>query len=284
MSEPIALLVDSGVNLPADILSLKGVYQVPLTIIYGEQIYEDNVSITSSEIYRRLDAESPTTSLPSGQAIHDVISKIIDDGYKNVLVITISSRLSGTYQSIKLAFDEQPSLTVGFIDTKNAAIGAGMQAAYAKELIDHGHSLADILLTLEKNVSNTVIYISLPTLEYLKRGGRISSLSSFIGSSLNIHPIISCDPDGLIFVPAKSRGRSKSIKKMIQLGEEFIDSADSYDIAIVYTNCPDDAISLSNTIKQVFPNYRKLHFSQASPVLGIHTGPDAVGLAIMKLP
>lgn len=122
----------------------------------------------------------------------------------------------------------------------------------------------------------------MPTLTYLKRGGRISTIASLIGTGMNLHPVISCNSDGEIFTPVKARGRKRSIKKMLQEGLSFVGGDTGYDIAAIHTNCPEDAKLFSELLKTTFPNYRKFYFSQASPVIGIHTGPDALGFTILK--
>lgn len=284
MSDKIALLVDSGVNLPPEIASLPGVYVVPLTIVYKETSFRDSLDISPKEIYDQLDSEQPTTSLPKGQDIHKYFEDILADGYQKVIVMTISGNLSGTLNAIKLISEEFPTLTTAFVDTKSAASGSGLQAAYAKELIDKWQDFDTVLPLIEASVKNAVIYLSLPTLEYLKRGGRIGLVSSLVGSTLNIQPVISCNADGVIHTVEKARGRKRSLEKMIGVGQRFLKDGANYDIAIVYGACLDDALAFAENVKAHFPNYRKCHISQVTPVLGIHTGPDAIGFALFQLP
>lgn len=283
MAEKIALLVDSGVNLPIEIASLPGVYEVPLTIVYNNGTYRDSLEISPKEIYERLDTEQPTTSLPSGQDIHNYLEKIIKDGFNKLIVMTISGNLSGTLNAIKLVAADFPQLTTAFIDTKSAASGSGLQAAFAKELIDKFQDFNTVVPLIQNNVTNSEIYLSLPTLEYLKRGGRIGLVSSLVGSTLNIHPVISCNNEGVIHTVEKARGRKKSLQKMIACGQKFIEDTHTYDIAIVYADCLDDALEFAEIIKETFPNYRKCHITQATPVLGVHTGPDAIGFALLRI-
>lgn len=282
MTQSIALLVDSGMNTPDEILSLPGVYEVPLNIIYKEAIYTDKVDISPKEIYDRLSIEIPSTSLPNGKTIHEIFEKIVANGHQEVLVMTISSGLSGTFNALKLMSEDFPELTSAFIDTKSVAIGGGLQAAYAKELIDSQMPLQDILNILQSKVEQSQVYFTLPTLEYLKKGGRIGLVSSVIGSALNLHPVVSCNQDGIYHTVAKARGRKRSIQKMLHTGELFMGEASSYDLAVAHTYCEADAEELAGILKTIFPNFRKFYFSQASPALGIHTGPDAIGFTILK--
>lgn len=283
MKDNIALLVDSGLNVPNETLALPGVYEVPLTIIYNEQSFTDKIDITTAEIYDRLDSELPKTSLPQGERIYQTLERIVNDGYTHLIVMTISSKLSGTYNAIKLMTEEFPQLTVTMVDTKSAAIGGGLQGIIAKELIDSDKAFNELVSLIEKNVTLSRIYFSLPTLEYLKRGGRISSVTSLIGSSLNLHPVISCNSAGEIWTPTKARGRKKSIQKMINEGIDFLEEGDGYDLVAIHTNCESEALPFVEALKNAFPNYRHFYFSQASPVIGIHTGPDALGFSILKI-
>lgn len=282
MTHTIALLVDSGINTPEEILSLPGVYEVPLNIIYKDAIYTDRLDITAEEIYHRLDEEIPSTSLPNGHTIHSMLEKIVENGHTDLLIMTISTGLSGTFNALKLMAEDFPTLNTHMIDTKSVAIGGGLQSAFAKELIDQGQSFQEIIAKLEDNVSKSQVYFTLPTLEYLKKGGRIGLVSSVIGSALNLNPVVSCNTDGVYHTIAKARGRKRSIQKMLHASQQFLADATSFDVAVAHAFCDKDARELAQTVKELYPNFRKFYFSQASPALGIHTGPDAMGLTILK--
>ncbi|QIL45874.1 DegV family protein [Vagococcus coleopterorum] len=282
MTKQIALLVDSGMTLPEEILALPGVYEIPLNIIYKDAVYTDKVDITAEDIYARLDEEIPSTSLPSGQTIHYIMEKIIADGYQELLIVTISSGLSGTHNAVKLIAEDFPQLTCALIDTKSITLGGGLQGAYAKELIDHGLSLTECEEKLNTLVSESRVYFSLPTLEYLKKGGRIGLVSSVIGSALNLHPVVSCNEDGVYHTAAKARGRKRSVAKMVETASDFIGDSTSYDMGVAHAFCETDARNLAAFLKDTFPHIRNFYFEQASPALGIHTGPDAFGMTVLK--
>ncbi|WEG73461.1 DegV family protein [Vagococcus intermedius] len=281
MTNSIALLVDSGMDVPKEVLQKEGVYEIPLNIIYKDAVYTDKKDITDTEIYARLDEEIPSTSLPSGQSISDILEKIIADGYTKLVVATISSGLSGTHNALKLMLEDFPELTTVMIDTKCIAIGGGLQGVYAKELIDSGLDLTSIRTRLNDMVKNARVYFSISTLEYLKKGGRIGLVSSVIGSALNLHPVISCNEDGVYHTIAKARGRKRSLEKMIQDAEAFVKDHSSYDIGVAYTACIEDATKLAETLKQRLPNYNHFYFHPVSPALGIHAGPDGLGFGIL---
>lgn len=280
MSNKIALLVDSGMDLPTEIIAKEGVYVIPLNIIYKDHVYIDKVTITSKEIYDRLETEVPSTSLPDGQAIHDILEQIIADGYTQLIVGTISSGLSGTNNMLNLMVKDFPQLESFVLDTKSIGIGGGVQGYYAKRLIDEGLPFAEITKTLAAHVSDSRVFFSIPTLEYLKKGGRIGLVSSILGTALNLNPVISCNTDGIYHTVSKARGRKRSIEKMLSAVEEFIGNHPAYDIGVAYGNCIDEARELTEVVKQRFPNCQKLFFDEVSPALGIHTGPGVIGMGV----
>lgn len=280
MSNKIALLVDSGMDLPTEIIAKEGVYVIPLNIIYKDHVYIDKVTITSKEIYDRLETEVPSTSLPDGQAIHDILEQIIADGYTQLIVGTISSGLSGTNNMLNLMVKDFPQLESFVLDTKSIGIGGGVQGYYAKRLIDEGLPFAEITKKLAAHVSDSRVFFSIPTLEYLKKGGRIGLVSSILGTALNLNPVISCNTDGIYHTVSKARGRKRSIEKMLSAVEVFIGNHPAYDIGVAYGNCIDEARELAEVVKQRFPNCQKLFFDEVSPALGIHTGPGVIGMGV----
>ena len=281
MNEKIALLVDSGMDLPPVYLARPGVYQIPLQIIYPEKVYTDKVDITATEIYARLKTAIPSTSLPDGASIQKILDQIIADGYTQIVIVTISSGLSGTNNMLQLMLADTPALKGFTIDTKSIGIGGGVQAAYAKELIDRGLSLKELQPILEAKINSSRVFFSIPTLEYLKKGGRIGLVSSILGTTLKLQPVVSCNHDGIYHTVGKARGRKRSIEKMLKCLEEFIGQCQKYDIGVAYGDCLEEAEELLEHIKIRFPHYNQLFIDSVSPALGIHTGPGVLGLGVL---
>ncbi len=278
----IALLVDSCMDVPKIFLKKAGIYEIPLKVIYKDKIYTDKVDITAEEVYERLAEEIPKTSLPEGEDILRILQQILEDGYQKVIICTISSGLSGTNNMLNMMARDFKDLESYVLDTKNIGIGSGLQGVHAYHLIKKGLPFDEIIQILEKNVLDTKVFFSIPTLEYLKKGGRIGLVSSILGTALNLNPVISCNSDGVYHTVGKTRGRKKSIEKMLRLVEEFIENYHSYDIGISYGNCLEDAKQLAEEVKQRFPDIREFFMDEASPVLGVHTGPGLLGMAICR--
>jgi len=196
------IIIDSTVDLPAELRERTRV--VPLSVRFGEEEYLDSVTINYQQFYEKLLTcnDLPCSSQPSPDSFETVYQSITDAGDEAV-VLTISSRLSGTYQSACIAAEEFSNIYV--VDTMTAAIAAGVLAQYALKLADDGLCAKDIAAKLEEEKGNVRLFAVLDTLEFLKRGGRLSATAALAGSLLNIKPVITVR-DGTIDVVGKARG------------------------------------------------------------------------------
>lgn len=284
MTKKIALLVDSGMDVPTPVIEKGGVYVVPLNIMYQTDIYLDKIDISAKEVYDRLDEEIPKTSLPSIPFIEKTIEKIIEDGYTDLICITISSGLSGTHNALRLMLEDwQEQLPSAIVDTKSIGIGGGVQGAYAKDLIDSGLDFDTIVTKLKDIQPRGRVFFSIPTLEYLKKGGRIGLVTSILGNALNLHPLISCNEDGIYHTINKARGRKRSIKKMKDAIRETIGSSRTVYLGVAYGTCIDDALELISELKEEFPFIETIYLDEVSPVLGVHTGPGIIGVGVLPI-
>ena len=277
-SEKIAILVDSGCDVPETIAQADNLYVIPLKIIYQNAEYTDKLDITAEEIYDRLPIEIPKTSLPEGAYIQKIFEQIVADGYEKVLAITISSGLSGTFNSVRLVAQDFPSLETFMFDTKNIGIGAGVHAIRAAELITSGSSFDAITKVLTNEVKCSKIFFSVATLEYLQKGGRIGLVSSIVGNMLNLNPIISCNDDGVYYTVAKSRGRKKSLEKAAKLVKDFVGNHQKVRLFVAHGNAAKEALLLVDALKASIPQAIEVLYGQISPALVVHTGPGLIGI------
>uniref|UniRef100_UPI00403F24F9 DegV family protein n=1 Tax=Candidatus Enterococcus willemsii TaxID=1857215 RepID=UPI00403F24F9 len=283
MKNKIALLVDSGTDVPQDLMEKYGIFMIPLKIIYKNQTYTDKVDITPEEVYERLTMEIPSTSLPDGEGIQQIFDEIQAQGYRQVVVVTISSGLSGTYNMLRLMGEEQKALQVYVLDTKSIGIGAGLQAIYAAELIDEGRPWADIIKTLEQKVQESKVFFNVATLEYLQKGGRIGLVASIVGTALKLNPTISCNEEGIYHTVAKTRGRKKSLEKMIQLVQEVIGMHRHFRLAVAQGDAMEEALWVKQLLEEKFPQAKEILFGPISPALVVHTGPGLLGIGVQLL-
>ncbi|GFH43110.1 hypothetical protein Hs30E_16610 [Lactococcus hodotermopsidis] len=282
-SEKIAILADSGCDVPDELLKADNFYTIPLKIIYKDGDYTDKVDITAEEIYAKLPTEIPKTSLPEGSVINDLFEKIAACGFEKVIVVTISSGLSGTFNSVRLAAANFKSLEIFMLDTKNIGIGAGVQAVHAAELVNSGASFDEITQKLTDDITKSKIFFNVATLEYLQKGGRIGLVTSILGNALKLNPIISCNDDGVYYIVAKSRGRKKSLEKSVQLVKEFIGNHQKFRLVVAHGGALEEGLEIVETLKNMFPHAIEVLFGQISPALVVHTGPGLIGLGAQIL-
>ncbi|MDQ6110551.1 DegV family protein [Enterococcus gallinarum] len=281
--EKIALLVDSGTDVPAEIMSQYGMYMLPLQIIYKDRTYTDKVDITAEEIYQRLPQEIPSTSLPDGETINKIFDRIKADGYEKVLAVTISSGLSGTYNVVRLMGEQRNDLDIFVLDTKNIGIGAGLQAIRAAELLNEGITWQELKEQLLQEVVRNKVFFNVATLEYLQKGGRIGLVASILGNALKLNPIISCNDEGIYYTVAKSRGRKKSLDKTVELVKQYIGNHKQFRLAVAQGDALAEAKEMKTRLEQEFPQVKEIFFGQISPALVVHTGPGLLGVGVQLL-
>lgn len=274
----IAVLTDSGCDLSPELIQKWNIRILPLMVCYpdGTQ-YKDGVDITPDEVYRQLPHNVPSTSLPPMQDTIDLLNALKEEGYTDILAVMISSGLSGTSNMVRLAAEEVTDIQVHVFDTRTLSGGEGFLAIHAAELIQKGLSAQEILPALEKERSNISVFYSIPTLEYLKKGGRIGGVSALVGSLLDIKPIIAVNEEGKYFPMAVSRGMKKAVSKMKQKVEEVLETS-QLKLAILHGAAPEEAQKLAEFFKQ-HKNVLDLYIGQISPALGVHTGPGLIGFA-----
>jgi len=285
--DKIAILVDSCADVPTELIQKYGMYIIPLSIIYKDSIYSDGVDITSKEVYDNFNIEIPQTSLPTGGTILNIFERIVFDGYEKVLAITISGSLSGTYNFIRLLSDSFEGLDVFVVDTKCVALGSGMTAILAAENLEKGFSWEELKKATVESVTKTKILFCVPSLKYLHKGGRIGLVSSIIGGRLDIKPIISCNEDGILYSDAKIRGWKNSLRKMIELLEQYFlslsPSPQSYNIAIAHGNAYDEAAIVKEKLVEKFKDYDAIYEGLVSPVISVHAGPGVIGVGVQAI-
>lgn len=283
--EKIAILIDTGTDVPANLIKEYGLYTVPLKIIFSDGEYSDGIDLTASELYQRLPQEIPKTSLPDGQSVLATIAEIKAAGYDKLLIITISSGLSGTYNLLHLLTEHYEGLDTYVLDTKNISIGSGFLAIWAAECLRQGMDWTTLKATMNDHVSRAKVFFCLETLEYLQKGGRIGMVTAVLGTAFNLKPVISCNPDGIYYTMAKVRGRHQSIHKIIDLAEEYSKKGQRYNLAIYGSGRSglEEAAKIREEILRRLPNHHMVFESELGCCLGVHVGPGLVGIGVHLL-
>lgn len=280
----IAILTDSCADVPQHILEkYDNIFVVPLIVNYSYGQFRDKIDIQPDEIYQNFEKEIPKTSLPSGEEISKYMKSMVDAGYTDVLVVTISSGLSGTFNFMKIVSAEFSELNFKFIDTKNIGIGAGIAVVHAAELIEAGMAFDQVAENVLAVTKRTSVYFCVKTLEYLRKGGRIGLVSSTLGTMLGIIPIISCSKEGVYYTVKKLRGRQKALTEAWNMVVEKAKSAKKYRIAIAHGGAAQEAAQLLEMMKQALPVNCEIYTGQISPALVVHTGPGLIGVGIQVI-
>lgn len=281
--EKIAILTDSGTDVPPELVEQYGIYVIPLKIIYKDRTYTDKVDISPEEVYERLPIEVPSTSLPDGEAITEIFDQIRSDGYERVLAITISSGLSGTFNIVRLISESIPALDIFCRDTKNIGIAAGLQVIAAAKMLDEGISWEALKEKTAANAARGRIFFNVATLEYLQKGGRIGLVAAVLGTALKLNPIISCNEEGIYYTVAKARGRKKSLEKTFNLIKEYVGNHKNIALAVAHGQAEEDAKDFYQKLKEAFPQAKEILFGTISPALVVHTGPGLLGIGVQIL-
>lgn len=240
----IAILADSGYNVRED--RGKSIFVVPLYITNGKEAKKDTVKISADELYEKINTEVYKTAAPSVDDFREKISYIKDLGYDKILAISLSSNLSGTYNSMKLAL-ESSNTDYKLLDSKFASLASGLLVSYGTKLIEDGKNLEEIYEILKKKRSYIRIFGLVSDLKYLIRGGRISHVKGLIGSMLKITPILKIGEDGTIDKFKTLRGQDKALKYMTAYVINELKTFESYYLGLSYGKSKDDIRSIKKT-------------------------------------
>lgn len=274
----VKIVVDSTVDLLPEIKEQMTV--VPLSVRFGEVEYQDGVTITAEKFYEMLvkSEQLPTTSQPTPAAFEDVYRELVEAGHE-VLVITIASKLSGTYQSATIAAEEFPG-KVFVCDSRTAAIASGVLAEYALQLVEQGLGAEEILDELMEARKKVSLYAIVDTLEYLKKGGRLNSAVALVGGMLNLKPLI-CVEDGEIKTLGTARGMKKAYASLTQEVEKSGGVDYNKPVMLGYTGQSDAQLReyMALNAEMWAPD---TDVSIVGATIGVHAGPGAVAVACFK--
>lgn len=281
--QKIALVTDSTCDLDTDTLREYNIHTFPLRVIYKDREYRDGVDITADEVYKRLEYEVPTTSLPSAYEVISLFQQLKEEGFTHIVSVNISSGLSGTYDMIRNAAKEIKDVIIEVIDSGALSIGLGIPVLEGAKAVKNSLSFDKVVERINQAIKNTKVYFVLSTLEYLRKGGRIGHVAGIVGELLNVKPIISIGDDGKYYTYAKARGRNQSLSKLFDIVKERLEGTqDWFDIGVLHGGAEKEAEDFLSSVKRL-PNIKKIYTGQISPVMGVHTGPGLIGLVIHKV-
>lgn len=271
----IRLIADSTCDITIKDCERMGVELIPLKVTIDGKTYLDKFELTNEEFYEKMaKAEDiPVTTLASP---HDFMGKFDEYPDDDIICITVSSKLSGTYQSAVIAKEETGRNNIHIIDSCNVSLGAGILVEYAAKMIENGEKAADIGAKLNEIAPKIELYAAVDTLKYLVKGGRLGKASGAVGSLLGIKPILRVK-DGVIENVSKERGLAKALSKMKSLIEENTDYLEN-DFPITYGHSNNES-GMESLMAQMSRSGSRYFIGS---VVGTHAGPGAVGIAVVN--
>jgi DegV family protein with EDD domain len=276
----VAVVTDSTAYIPKDLCQKYNIRVAPQILLWGEQTYYDGVDIQPSEFYERLKTAKvmPSTSQVTPSTFHQIFSELTQEGM-DVLAVLIAEPLSGTIASAVQAREMLPGARIEIVDSWSTAMAMGFQVLAVAKIAQQGASLQECRELAEKARQHVGVVFAVDTLEFLYRGGRIGGASRFLGTALNIKPILEL-VNGRVEAINKVRTRKKSIEMLLNLAEQRIGGRQPVRLATLHANAAEEARELLELGNQRIGAV-ELIFSEVSPVIGTHAGPGTVGLAFM---
>lgn len=285
--QKIAILTDTGTNTPADFMAEHDIRAAALRINYSDGTsYRSGKDISAQELVARFAQEIPSTSLPSPSEIREVLEQARADGYERAVFVTISAGLSATNQTVQMVADQMEDFPVVVVNTRSIGIAAGLVVMAAAEMVEEGVAFQQLGRRLDALSRQTRVYFSTKTLDYLRKGGRISEAVYRLGSFLDIKPVITCDKGGYYVAARKARGWQRSLDAEVNLAVAHAVEVDApVRLAICCSEGNDHFDELEAALRErlsdrAIPVVGPVVRSAISPDLLVHTGPDLVGIGI----
>jgi DegV family protein with EDD domain len=277
----VAIVTDSAADLPPDLAAELGIRVVPLLVRFGTQEFRAGLDLSTADFWTRMlapDAPFPTTAAAAPGAFADAFADAFAAGAESVVCVTVGSRLSGTFASAEIGAKQHPGREIHVVDSMSASMGVGHLAILGTELAAAGGTGAAIAATLRERAGDLDLYVALDTLEYLRKGGRISAARAAIGTMLSVKPIITV-VDGVVETADRVRSRAKARERVIEL----LTARPVERIAILYT-VVDDIEAFRDAVVAKLPggvDPARVSVVTVGPSVGPHLGPGAVGAVFL---
>ena len=278
----VRIITDSAADFEPWELKEMRIQCIPLTVIFGDTEYHENENLTKEEFYSKMRASDgfPKTSQPSPQILMDLFGEAVEQG-DEAIYLTISSALSGVYQSAVLGKRLVDSEDCFVVDSRNATGGQRILVQEAVKLRDQGKTAEQIAAGVKEIRDRIVLYACMDTLEYLYLGGRISHTTYKLGTLANIKPIITVDSEGRVQVPAKAMGMRKGMDFLCKRHLTQVPDMD-YPFYVMYTNNREVAQTLVKRLEEAGISVPEEQIIQVGAAIGSHIGPEACGLVYVR--
>ena len=284
---PVAVVTDSTADLASEMAAAAGIRVVPLYVQFGSEEFQAGVDLTTEQFWARLlapGAPFPKTAAPSPGTFRATFAACFADGAEAIVCPVIGTKLSGTFSSATLAAQGLPAREIHVIDTGSTSMSTGIPALMAAEMAAAGASGADIAAYVESRLSDIDLFVAVDTLDYLRKGGRLSAAQAVIGSMLSVKPIITV-VDGLVVNAERQRTRAKARALVI----ERIAAKPVERLAILHTptSTPEEVAAFRDQLIAAIPGGvapERITTGLIGASTGPHLGPDLMGAAFLRRP
>ncbi|XUW99760.1 MAG: DegV family protein [Dehalogenimonas sp.] len=278
---PVRIVTDSTADLPEELVTQFDITVVPQIIRLGNSVYREGIDISRNEFYDKLinGDISPNTSQPSPQQFVEVYQQNESEAQDGILSIHVSKKLSGTYdsalQGAKLA---QIKCPLEIVDTQSASMGLGLLVLLAASMAKKGMRLGEIADEIRKRSKDIRLLGFFDTLKYCAAGGRIGKVKAFIGSVLNVKPLVTLR-EGELYPIGQVRSRTKGFQRLM----EFLREGKPESLVVIHSTTPDEARTMAKYVTGVHPG-KPVIVSQFSAAVGSHTGPGTLFVGFLNQP
>ena len=272
----VRIVTDSTCDLPHDLVTAYNIVVVPLTVFFGEEAFLDGVEISGDEFYDRMRSSHvlPRTSQPSVEQFREAYEKLAEET-DEIVSIHLSTRLSGTLNAASVAREELAGVAhIDLIDSYTVSLGLGLVVLEAAAVAANGGKLEEVVAATRRAMDRVSVRVVVDTLEYLQKGGRIGRARSLLGSVLSIKPLLHVE-DGEVAPIERVRTRTKAFERMAEIASQQARAK------MMFVACGGNDAEAERFIEYVRPNlpHTDLGLARLGPVVGVYTGPNALGFA-----
>ncbi len=286
--EKYVIITDSTIDMPQSYVNEKNIEVISLKYTLGMNEYLnylDHREMSSTEFYNELrKGTSSSTSQINSEDVITAYSEYLEKGL-DILGIGFSSGLSGTYNSMRIALEDlkekYPDRQIKIIDSLNASMGEGLFVDCAVKNRDKGMTLEENYESLLKIRPNVYSWFTVSDIDFLKRGGRVSSVSAFLAKTININPVLNVDEKGFLIPRYKKIGRKSALKQLVNEMEKYVSKGEVETVFISHGDCLEDALIVEKMIKEIF-DIKEIIINPIGPVIGSHSGPGTVALFFIR--
>lgn len=273
----IGLVTDSAADLPTDLARANGISVVPLEVRLGTDSFRDG-DLATEEFFRRVRTQNivPKTSQPPVGAFVQVYQELLSK-CKSIISIHIASTLSGTYDAANVARQSLPGADISVVDSRSVSLGLGLLVLRAARAIEKGLAKDAVVRAIEEVKRRIEVLVALDTLDFLERGGRIGKVAAFLGSLLNLKPLVKV-VDGQVLPVTKARSRIQALDALLGRLEAFKEQGKVL-LGVMHTVAAEEAEQLRRRVQDALGLVEMV--VQAGPVLGAHGGPGALAVAVV---